>query len=113
MGREFRSVLAAALALAVAGCISTKGNGSREVELQAAQVGLEGPSYTTPTDEWWRSLGDPQLDLARPRIGDAARGGALRGLTLFVFEVAQIPLDGADKRDDTTLRSSENVALLL
>jgi NodT family efflux transporter outer membrane factor (OMF) lipoprotein len=62
MGREFRSVLAAALALAVAGCISTKGNGSREVELQAAQVGLEGPSYTAPTDEWWRSLGDPQLD---------------------------------------------------
>jgi NodT family efflux transporter outer membrane factor (OMF) lipoprotein len=62
MDRGLRAVLAAALTLTVAGCISAKGNGPREVELQAAQVGLDGPASTAPAEDWWRTLGDPQLD---------------------------------------------------
>jgi NodT family efflux transporter outer membrane factor (OMF) lipoprotein len=62
MARGLRTVLAAALTLSVAGCISSKGSGPHEVELQAAQVGLDGPAYTAPADDWWHALGDPQLD---------------------------------------------------
>lgn len=62
MGGAPRAVLAAVLTLAVTGCISTKDGGPREVELEAAQVGLDGPAYTAPTDDWWRQFGDPQLD---------------------------------------------------
>jgi NodT family efflux transporter outer membrane factor (OMF) lipoprotein len=50
------------LALAVGACVSTPKEGRREQELQPASLGLSGPAYAPPGEEWWRTLGDPQLD---------------------------------------------------
>jgi NodT family efflux transporter outer membrane factor (OMF) lipoprotein len=71
MTRGPRLVLATTLTLAIAGCISTQEGGPHEAELQPAAVGLEGPAYAAPAEEWWRTLDDPQLD----RLVDQALGG--------------------------------------
>lgn len=55
-------LLVAALALTLSACISTPKDGRHETELQPEKLGLSGPEYVRPAEEWWRSLGDPQLD---------------------------------------------------
>lgn len=55
-------LLAAALAAALAGCAGSPGTGPLERSLTAADVGLQGPAYAAPADQWWLALDDPQLD---------------------------------------------------
>ncbi|NJD30527.1 MAG: efflux transporter outer membrane subunit [Gammaproteobacteria bacterium] len=57
-----RHLLVGSLALVLGGCLSTPQDGRREKELQPDALGLSGPAYVRPGEEWWRSLGDPQLD---------------------------------------------------
>lgn len=56
-----RFLLASVAALA-AGCVATPGDAPRERPISPKDLGLEGPAFAAPVDEWWRSLGDPQLD---------------------------------------------------
>jgi NodT family efflux transporter outer membrane factor (OMF) lipoprotein len=62
MTRSTRAALAAALTLAVTACVSTPKGGPREAEIQPAAVGLTGPGYVAPAEDWWLAFGDPQLD---------------------------------------------------
>ena len=62
MTRSIRTTLAAALALAITACVGTPKDGPREAQIQPAAVGLTGPAYVAPAEDWWLALGDPQLD---------------------------------------------------
>ncbi len=57
-----RLAATAALSLLLGACVSTPPDGPRESEISPAQLGLDGPAYAAPADEWWTALGDPQLD---------------------------------------------------
>ncbi len=57
-----RHLLVGSLALVLGGCLSTPQDSRREKELQPDALGLDGPAFVRPSEEWWRSLGDPQLD---------------------------------------------------
>jgi len=52
----------AALALLLSACVSTPPGGPRETEIPADALGLDGPAYEAPSGDWWKALGDPQLD---------------------------------------------------
>jgi NodT family efflux transporter outer membrane factor (OMF) lipoprotein len=57
-----RTLLAASLSLVIAACVSTPKGGPHEAEIQPVAVGLTGPAYVAPAEDWWLALGDPQLD---------------------------------------------------
>ena len=64
-------VPAGALALLLGACVATPPGGPREAEMSADRLGLSGPEYVAPRDEWWIALGDPQLDRL---VGQALAG---------------------------------------
>lgn len=66
-----RRLLVAALASTLAACVSTPRDEPRIAPLSADALGLAGPAYTAPATDWWRALGDPQLD----RLVGAALAG--------------------------------------
>lgn len=89
--------LSATLAVVLAGCASTRGlepqNTPRDAAALAAGRSLDGAAGRTwPAEDWWKSLGDPQLDAlvaealkdnpdlaeaqARARAAEAEAGGA-------------------------------------
>jgi NodT family efflux transporter outer membrane factor (OMF) lipoprotein len=51
-----------ALALLLSACVSTPPGGPRETEISPDALGLDGPAYDAPAGDWWKALGDPQLD---------------------------------------------------
>lgn len=57
-----RLTCVAALALLLGACVSTPPGGPRETEISPDTLGLEGPAYEAPAGDWWKALGDPQLD---------------------------------------------------
>jgi NodT family efflux transporter outer membrane factor (OMF) lipoprotein len=67
------------LALALAACVSTPAGGPREAQLPADRLGLDGPAYVAPGDEWWTALGDPGLDRI---VGQALAGNPSLAVSL-------------------------------
>jgi NodT family efflux transporter outer membrane factor (OMF) lipoprotein len=61
MSRPHRFLVTCVVTL-IAGCVSTPGTAPREQAIAPRDLGLEGPDYIAPDAEWWRALGDPQLD---------------------------------------------------
>ena len=55
--------VATVLAIALAGCVPTPPTTSGQVALEGAALGLAGTPAPRIPDDWWRSLGDPQLDM--------------------------------------------------
>ena len=66
-----RLMPAGALALLLAACVGTPAGGPREAQIPSNQLGLAGPAYDAPRDEWWTAFGDPQLDRL---VGQALAG---------------------------------------
>jgi NodT family efflux transporter outer membrane factor (OMF) lipoprotein len=66
-----RLVPSGALALLLTACVSTPPDGPRVTQIPGDELGLQGPSYDPPHDEWWTALGDPQLDRL---VGEALEG---------------------------------------
>jgi len=56
-----RTLLVAVAALA-SGCVSTPAEAPRVTALTAESLGLGGDPYASPSDGWWRQLGNPALD---------------------------------------------------
>jgi len=57
-----RLIPAGAIALLLAACVGTPPDGPRVTQIPGDGLGLAGPAYDAPRDEWWTALGDPQLD---------------------------------------------------
>ncbi len=57
-----RLVSVATLALLLGACVSTPPGGPRVTEASPDKLGLDGPAYDAPAGDWWKALGDPQLD---------------------------------------------------
>jgi NodT family efflux transporter outer membrane factor (OMF) lipoprotein len=74
-----RLVHASALALVLAACVGTPAGGPREVQIPVERLGLAGPAYDAPRDEWWNAFGDPQLDRL---VGQALAGNPSLGASL-------------------------------
>ena len=59
---RLRPLALIALSSLACACVSTREGSPRETELPASALGLSGPSYSAPGQDWWLALGDPQLD---------------------------------------------------
>lgn len=66
-----RLVAASVVSLLLAACVSTPAGGPPVTQIPDDQLGLVGPVYDAPRDEWWTALGDPQLDRL---VGQALEG---------------------------------------
>jgi NodT family efflux transporter outer membrane factor (OMF) lipoprotein len=104
--KRSRLILACALALSLGACVGTPTGGPREAEIPAAQLGLAGPEYHAPGDEWWVALGDPQLDriVARALAGNPSLAVSLARVR-GAWEQAKAVGAGDDLRVDFDLNA--------
>src|SRR5262249_44450742 len=54
--------LAVAAVLTLAGCVTPRTEDPRGTPIDAAAVGLSGPSIAPLSEDWWKAFNDPQLD---------------------------------------------------
>ncbi len=55
-------ILLVAVAALASGCVSTPAEAPRVTALTAESLGLGADPYASPSDGWWRQLGNPALD---------------------------------------------------
>lgn len=62
MSRWRLAVVASVAGFALPGCVDVPRSPPQERALEPASVGLSGPDYLAPDEDWWRAFDDPQLD---------------------------------------------------
>src|SRR4051812_27624671 len=94
------------IALALVGCVTPQSEEPRGTALETQNLGLAGPALTPITNEWWKALGDPQLDQL---IEEATRNSPTLAQAMARVRTAQAQAQaaGAATRPGFTLDADE------
>ncbi|MFL6551257.1 MAG: efflux transporter outer membrane subunit [Povalibacter sp.] len=109
-----KALVALTLALLLAGCVTPQTEDPRGSALDGQTLGLTGQALTPAVNEWWKALGDPQLDRL---IADATRNSPTLAQAMARVRGAQAQAQAAGAAthpaftldaDETWQRFSEN-----
>jgi NodT family efflux transporter outer membrane factor (OMF) lipoprotein len=87
-----RTLVAMVVALMLAGCVTPQREEPRGTALETQSLGLSGESLKPAQSEWWKALGDPQLDKL---IEDATSNSPTLAQALARVRGAQAQLQAA------------------
>jgi NodT family efflux transporter outer membrane factor (OMF) lipoprotein len=102
-----KTLITVIAALALTACVTPQREEPRGSAIEAHTLGLTGGALTPATNEWWKALGDPQLDRL---IEDATRNSPTLAQAMARVRTAQSQAQaaGAATRPSVTLDADES-----